>query len=104
MPDKPTTNSAYNRCSWMWHAERCAYVARVFHGDPTSGKGLCLGHFRNNSGVEAVEIFRTSLQDVPLDFDYSTEHLVKLSEDAYIRRTMSKAEREREPREPGEEG
>lgn len=83
MPPKPPNDpSNYNRCFWSFAGQRCAYVARFFNGDPARG-GLCWGHVGCNDPKRGAEVVSRSQHDVPIDFDYSTDHLVELSLIAY---------------------
>lgn len=90
----------YNRCSWQFASERCAYIARYFPHAPSKGNGLCWGHFDCRSDQNrGIEIVRESLAKVPIDFDYSTAGLVTATEEAYKKRVDKEAKewRERKP-------
>lgn len=78
-----------NRCSYRYGAERCAYLARVFPNcteqrkDATLEHGLCWGHFNNHDLESCRSVLDAGLREVPLDYDYRTEAIVKASRAGY---------------------
>lgn len=81
-------SSDHGRCQWENGGRRCRYIGA--HSPSTYGGGpwFCIGHLRCQDAIDGLRIVDESEANMPPGMDYTTENLVRLARENFLRRPL----------------